>query len=44
MREEWGTALGLLLDLTASVPVYALACTPDERAVETLEQAMSRDT
>ena len=42
--EEWGTALHLLLDLTASVPVYALACTPDERAVETLEQAMSRDT
>lgn len=36
--EEWSLALNLLLDLVASVPVYALACTPDERAVQTLEQ------
>ena len=43
VREEWQMALNLLLDLTASVPVYALACTPDERAVETLERAMARD-
>lgn len=25
------------------VPIYALACTPDERAVETLEQAMKKE-
>lgn len=43
VREEWQMALNLLLDLTASVPVYALACTPDERAVETLERAMAQD-
>lgn len=42
--EEWTTALHLLLDLAASVPVYALACTPDERAVAALEQALARDT
>lgn len=42
--EEWQMALHLLLDLVASVPVYALACTPDERAVAALEQAMARDT
>ena len=39
--EEWQAALGLLLDLAAAVPVYALACTPDERAVETLERALT---
>ena len=44
VQEEWQMALNLLLDLAASVPVYALACTPDERAVETLERAMARDT
>lgn len=38
--EEWSLALNLLLDLVASVPVYALACTPDERAVQTLEQVL----
>lgn len=43
VAEEWHTALNLLLDLAASVPVYALACTPDERAVRALEQAMARD-
>ena len=43
VQEEWQMALNLLLDLAASVPVYALACTPDERAVETLERAMARD-
>lgn len=40
---EWRQTLALLLDLVAAVPVYSLACTPDERAVETLEAAMSRD-
>lgn len=34
--EEWQMALGLLLDLVAAVPIYALACTPDERAVQAL--------
>ena len=38
--EEWQLALHLLLDLVAAVPVYALACTPDARAVEALERAM----
>lgn len=37
---EWSMALNLLLDLVTQVPVYALACTPDERAVETLEEAI----
>ena len=43
VSEEWQLALSLLLDLLAEVPVYALACTPDVRAVETLEAAMARD-
>lgn len=38
--EEWNLALKLLLDLISTVPVYALACTPDVHAVEALEQAM----
>ena len=38
--EEWAMALNLMLDLAASVPVYALACTPDEGAVIALEEAM----
>ena len=40
IAEEWALALQLLLDVAASVSVYALACTPDVRAVETLEQAL----
>ena len=43
VREEWQRTLSLLLDLIAAVPVYALACTPDVRAVETLEHALVRD-
>ena len=43
VSEEWALALQGLLDLVASVPVYALACTPDERAVEALERAMDAD-
>lgn len=42
--EEWQMALELLLDLVSAVPVYALACTPDERAVEALEKAMKEDS
>lgn len=42
--EEWQMALNLLLDLVAAVPVYALACTPDVRAVEALEAAMTHET
>lgn len=36
--EEWDLTVRLLLDLVSLVPVYALACTPDIRAVETLER------
>ncbi len=43
IAEEWSKTLLLLLDLVASVPVYSLACTPDVRAVETLEAAIARD-
>ena len=43
IAEEWSAALNLLLDLAASVPVYALACMPDERAVCALEEAMARE-
>lgn len=38
--EEWQLAVGLLLDLVSAVPVLELACTPDVRAVECLENAM----
>lgn len=38
--EEWQLALNLLLDLVSTVPVYALACTPDENAVIALENAL----
>lgn len=38
--EEWRLAVELLLDLVSAVPVLELACTPDVRAVETLENAM----
>lgn len=40
--EEWQMMLNLLLDLVSAVPVYALACTPDERAVAALETAMAQ--
>lgn len=40
--EEWQLALNLLLDLVSAVPVYALACTPDVRAVEALEKALAQ--
>lgn len=43
IAEEWSLALNLLLDLIVQVPVYALACTPDERAVEALERAMKEN-
>lgn len=43
IREEWQKTLMLLLDLVAAVPIYALSCTPDVRAVEALEHAMARD-
>ena len=38
--EEWSMTLTLLLDLAAAVPVYALACTPDERAVTALDNVL----
>ena len=40
VAEEWQIALRLLLDLVEQVPVYALDCTPDRRAVETLYRAV----
>lgn len=40
VEEEWNQALNLLLKLTTEVPIYALACTPDERAVKALEQVL----
>lgn len=43
IAEEWQKTLMLLLDLVAAVPIYSLACTPDVRAVETLEKVMARD-
>ena len=36
--EEWQIAMRLLMDLVEQVPVYALACTPDARAVEVLHR------
>lgn len=41
IAEEWQLGLHLLLELVSSVPVLFLACTPDEKAVETLEQALA---
>lgn len=38
--EEWQLALGLLLDLVDAVPIYALACSPDEGAVQTLANVL----
>ena len=35
-------ACGLLTDLSASVPVYHLCCTPDARAVETVKAALDK--
>lgn len=43
IREEWQMTLSLLLDLISAAPVYALACTPDVRAVETLETTLVHD-
>lgn len=40
VSEEWQIAQRLLQDLTEQVPVYAMKCTPDERAVEELRQAI----
>ena len=36
-------ASGLLAELAARVPVYLLACTPDDRAVETLANVLKED-
>ena len=43
IAEEWQKTLMLLLDLVENVPIYSLACTPDVRAVEALEQATAQD-
>lgn len=40
ISEEWQLALHLLLDLISQIPVYSLACTPDERAVIALEKVL----
>lgn len=39
--EEWNRILNLTLDVVSRVPVFHLACTPDERAVEILEKYLS---
>ncbi|MBQ7049236.1 MAG: hypothetical protein IJN87_01290 [Firmicutes bacterium] len=41
INEEWQLALRNILDLVTAVPVFALACTPDEQAVETLAAAFN---
>lgn len=41
--QEWNMALELIIKLIEKVPVYLLKCTPNERAVETLEQALSHN-
>ena len=40
---EWSKALNLIIDLVSEVPVYHLACTPDVRAVEALERAITNN-
>lgn len=44
--QRWNTqghaaAVDLLIRLSAAVPVYRLCCTPDERAVQLLQQTLS---
>ncbi len=39
--EERQMVFHLMLDLVSEVPVYALACTPDEQAVKTLESVLN---
>ena len=43
ISEEWQLAMVLLMDLVEQVPVYSLACTPDERAVAALYQAIFQE-
>ena len=38
VNHEWSRAINNLIDLVSAVPIYHLACTPDERAVEELEK------
>lgn len=40
VSEEWQQVMNLVLDVVSHVPVLHLACTPDERAVEVLENAL----
>lgn len=40
-QEDVGCVLGTLMELLANIPVYHLACTPDESAVHVLEQQLS---
>lgn len=41
--EARARAMELLLELLRDIPVYLLACTPDERAVEALEKKLTED-
>ena len=41
--EARSRAMELLLELLRDIPVYLLACTPDERAVEALEKKLTED-
>ena len=38
--QEWSMTLQLVLDIVTEIPVYHLACTPDERAVRALEEKL----
>lgn len=40
VHQEWNKALDLIIKLMENVPVYHLKCTPDERAVDVLEQTI----
>lgn len=40
--QEWNRALELIIKLIEKVPVFLLKCTPDERAVEALEQTLKQ--
>lgn len=44
VRQEWNMALELIINLVENVRIFHLQCTPDERAVETLEKALNQTT
>lgn len=40
VMNSWNAACDLLMDLSGSVPVYHLRCTPDKAAVETVKAVL----